>query len=59
MKNYSKTYTGAIATLLVALFSLSEAEALSLVNALIVVSTTLFTLYGRYRAGGVSSLGFK
>ena len=55
----SKTYIGATATLVTAFGILNEADALSLVNAVAVIITTVFTLYGRYKAGGVNALGLK
>jgi len=57
--NYSKTYIAAIATLLASLTFLSDAEALNLINAIILIATTLGTLYGRYQAGNVDILGRK
>lgn len=56
---YSVTYTGAIAGLIASVTLLDQAEALTLVNAAVVVVTTLVTLYGRYRHGDTSILGFK
>lgn len=55
----SKTYTGALATLLASVSLLNEAEALNLVNGALVVVTTLFTLYGRHKAGGVDWTGMR
>ena len=57
MKNFSLTYAGAIASLIASVTLLEQSEALNLVNALIVVITTLVTLYGRYRKGDLTILG--
>lgn len=57
--NYSKTYIGAIATLIASMTFLTEAEALSFTSAAVVVITTIITLYGRWRAGNITPLGFK
>lgn len=62
--NYSLTFTGAIASLLVTLAAVlqidlpyTEAEAIVLgVTALV---TLIVTAIGRYRAGGVTPLGIK
>lgn len=53
----SKTYIAAIATLISAFGILGEADALNFVNAIWLIATTLFTLYGRYQAGGITPLG--
>ena len=53
----SRTYIAAIATLVVSVTSLSEAEALDFVNAVMLVAGTLFTLWGRYQAGGINIFG--
>jgi len=57
--NYSITYAGAIAGLITALGILEANEALELTNAVALVITTLVTLYGRWRAGGVNLSGLK
>jgi len=57
--NYSLTYLGALATMIASLGLMSEADALSFLNALLVVTTTLITLYGRWRKGDVSLWGAK
>jgi len=59
MTNFSLTYAGAIAGLIAALGILEINDALELVNAVVLVVTTLVTLYGRWRAGGVSLAGIK
>lgn len=53
----SKTYIGAIATLVAALGILTEAEAVNVLNAIILLATTGVTLYGRYKAGGITVFG--
>ena len=58
-KSYSLTYAASIATLLASVTILEQAEALSLINALIVVITTVATLFGRYRGGDVTLVGKK
>lgn len=55
----SKTYLAALASLIAALGFLGEAEALNFVNAVFLVATTLATLWGRYKAGGINALGVK
>ena len=57
--NYSLTYTGAIASLIASIGIMEQAEALTFVNAVFVVVTTLITLYGRWRKGDVTVLGLK
>jgi len=57
--NYSLTYTGAIASLIAFIGIMEQAEALTFVNAVFVVVTTLITLYGRWRKGDVTVLGLK
>ena len=59
MTNYSLTYTGAIAMLVASLTFLTEAEALNLINAGLVIAGFIATAYGRYRAGGVNALGVR
>lgn len=59
MKSYSLTYTGAIAMLLASMTFLTEAEAVTVVNAVVVLIGFVATVYGRYRAGGVNALGVK
>ena len=59
MQSYSLTYAGAIAMFLASISFLSEAEALTLVNAVVIIIGFLATAYGRYRKGGVSALGVK
>lgn len=59
MTKYSLTYTGAIAMLIASFTFLTEAEALNLVNAVVVLVGFAATIYGRYRAGGVKALGFR
>lgn len=60
MKQYSFTYVAALASLIASVTFLSEAEALNLVNAFILIITTAGTMYGRYRAGGLKNIfGFK
>lgn len=56
MKNYSLTYAGALAGLLASATFLSEADALNLVNAVILLVTFAATCYGRYRAGGLKNI---
>lgn len=58
-EKYSLTYAGAIASAIAAFTILTEAEALTFVNAVIVVVTTLVTLYGRWRKGDVTLFGLK
>lgn len=55
----SKTYIAAIASLLASVFMLEQAQALELTNAVVLVVTFVFTLYGRYQAGGVNVFGLK
>jgi hypothetical protein len=57
--NYSKTFIGIIAAALVTFGLLSEAEALTLSNALMVLVPLLFALYGRWKAGNVTWIGVK
>lgn len=59
MNTMSKTYIAAAATLIASFSFLNEAEALTFVNALVLVVTTIATFYGRYKAGGVNALGMK
>ena len=57
--NYSLTYVGAIAGLITALGILDANEALELTTAVALIFTTVVTLYGRWKAGGVNILGNK
>jgi len=59
MGNFSLTYLGALAGLIASVTLLERAEALDLINATVVVITTLVTLFGRYRHGDMSVIGFK
>lgn len=59
MKSYSLTYTGAIAMLLASMTFLTEAEAVTVVNAGLVLAGFVMTVWGRHRAGGVNALGVK
>lgn len=55
----SKTYIAALASLVASIGFLSEAEAITFFNAVVVVVTTVATLWGRYDAGGVNIFGIK
>ena len=57
--NYSLTYAASIATFVASFTFLSQAEALNLINAIILIGGFIMTAYGRYRAGGVDALGRK
>ena len=60
MKQYSFTYAAALAGLIASFTFLNEAEALNLINAVVLVGTFVATCYGRYRAGGLKNIfGFK
>ena len=59
MQNFSLTYAGAISSLIVALGILDSQDALALSNAVLLIVTTLVTLYGRWRKGDVSLIGIK
>lgn len=56
---YSKTFIGLIVTYLVTTGLLNEADALSVVNAVMVLIPVVFAAYGRWKAGGVSWWGKK
>ena len=64
MQNYSITYTGVIIFSLgyiyqIAGVAMNEADLKTTIDFIVTLSGVLMTLYGRYKAGGVSPLGFK
>ena len=53
----SRTYLATLATLVASSTFLEQAEALDLLTGLVLVTTTLATLWGRWKAGGVNVWG--
>lgn len=56
MTKFSLTYAASLATLLASLTFLEQAEALDIINAVLLLAGSVATIYGRYRAGGLKNI---